>query len=286
MVGCKYRKDTPTLMAEYDAFLKRDEEPSPNKRRPTTAPAALDQTGGERKPSVKKSSAPRAPRAGSSRRASGPARAGRARRRRRIRRRASGRSGGGSCCRGCWRGDYARGAGGWDGAPRGRRARDGRATRAGRLTPSTPVWKPTSELGGLEPTLSRQEHCVGGRPKYDFHTGHHRRRVDRWRATRRLPTTPRSRARRTRSDWRRDRWLKLGQQRRSSGDVREQAEASAMLESATQGGYMFYNRLGAAGMYAAVGTACATSATGSRRKMRWRGRSRRGTAWTRRSLAV
>ena len=34
------------------------------------------------------------------------------------------------------------------------------------------------------------------------------------------------------------RWLKLGQQRRSSGDVREQAEASAMLESATQGGYM------------------------------------------------
>ena len=32
------------------------------------------------------------------------------------------------------------------------------------------------------------------------------------------------------------RWLKLGQ-RRSSGDVREQAEASAMLESATQGIY-------------------------------------------------
>jgi len=51
---CKYRKDTPTLMAEYDAFLKRDEEPSPQKRRPTTAPAALDQQpGGERKPSVK-----------------------------------------------------------------------------------------------------------------------------------------------------------------------------------------------------------------------------------------
>jgi len=50
---CKYRKDTPTLMAEYDAFLKRD-EPSPQKRRPTTAPAALDQQpGGERKPSVK-----------------------------------------------------------------------------------------------------------------------------------------------------------------------------------------------------------------------------------------
>ena len=42
-------------MAEYDAFLKRDEAPpSPNKRRPTTAPAALDQQpGGERKPSVK-----------------------------------------------------------------------------------------------------------------------------------------------------------------------------------------------------------------------------------------
>ena len=41
-------------MAEYDAFLKRDEEPSPTKRRPTTAPAALDQQpGGERKPSVK-----------------------------------------------------------------------------------------------------------------------------------------------------------------------------------------------------------------------------------------
>jgi len=51
---CKYRKDTPTLMAEYDAFLKRDEEPpSPTKRRPTTAPAALDQQPGERKPSVK-----------------------------------------------------------------------------------------------------------------------------------------------------------------------------------------------------------------------------------------
>jgi hypothetical protein len=51
---CKYRKDTPTLMAEYDAFLKRDEAPSPQKRRPTTAPAALDQQpGGERKPSVK-----------------------------------------------------------------------------------------------------------------------------------------------------------------------------------------------------------------------------------------
>ena len=50
---CKYRKDTPTLMAEYDAFLKRDEEPSPQKRRPTTAPAALDQQPGERKPSVK-----------------------------------------------------------------------------------------------------------------------------------------------------------------------------------------------------------------------------------------
>ena len=54
---CKYRKDTPTLMAEYDAFLKRDEEPpSPQKRRPTTAPAALDQQllpSGERKPSVK-----------------------------------------------------------------------------------------------------------------------------------------------------------------------------------------------------------------------------------------
>jgi len=51
---CKYRKDTPTLMAEYDAFLKRDEEePSPQKRRPTTAPAALDQEPGERKPSVK-----------------------------------------------------------------------------------------------------------------------------------------------------------------------------------------------------------------------------------------
>jgi hypothetical protein len=49
---CKYRKDTPTLMAEYDAFLKRD-EPSPQKRRPTTAPAALDQEPGERKPSVK-----------------------------------------------------------------------------------------------------------------------------------------------------------------------------------------------------------------------------------------
>ena len=49
------------------------------------------------------------------------------------------------------------------------------------------------------------------------------------------------------------RWLKLGQQRRSSGDVREQAEASAMLESATQGGYMFYNSFGGvAGMYAAV----------------------------------
>ena len=48
------------------------------------------------------------------------------------------------------------------------------------------------------------------------------------------------------------RWLKLGQ-RRSSGDVREQAEASAMLESATQGGYMFYNSFGGvAGMYAAV----------------------------------
>ena len=41
-------------MAEYDAFLKRDEAPSPTKRRPTTAPAALDQQpGGERKPSVK-----------------------------------------------------------------------------------------------------------------------------------------------------------------------------------------------------------------------------------------
>ena len=40
-------------MAEYDAFLKRDEAPSPNKRRPTTAPAALDQQPGERKPSVK-----------------------------------------------------------------------------------------------------------------------------------------------------------------------------------------------------------------------------------------
>ena len=42
-------------MAEYDAFLKRD-APSPNKRRPTTAPAALDQQllpSGERKPSVK-----------------------------------------------------------------------------------------------------------------------------------------------------------------------------------------------------------------------------------------
>ena len=39
------------------------------------------------------------------------------------------------------------------------------------------------------------------------------------------------------------RWLKLGQ-RRSSGDVREQAEASAMLESATQGIYMFYNSFG------------------------------------------
>ena len=40
-------------MAEYDAFLKRDEA-SPQKRRPTTAPAALDQQpGGERKPSVK-----------------------------------------------------------------------------------------------------------------------------------------------------------------------------------------------------------------------------------------
>ena len=41
-------------MAEYDAFLKRD-EPSPQKR-PTTAPAALDQQllpSGERKPSVK-----------------------------------------------------------------------------------------------------------------------------------------------------------------------------------------------------------------------------------------
>ena len=49
------------------------------------------------------------------------------------------------------------------------------------------------------------------------------------------------------------RWLKLGQQRRSSGDVREQAEASAMLDSATQGGYMFYNSFGGvAGMYAAV----------------------------------
>jgi hypothetical protein len=48
------------------------------------------------------------------------------------------------------------------------------------------------------------------------------------------------------------RWLKLGQ-RRSSGDVREQAEASAMLESATQGIYMFYNSFGGvAGMYAAV----------------------------------
>ena len=41
-------------MAEYDAFLKREEEaPSPTKRRPTTAPAALDQPPGERKPSVK-----------------------------------------------------------------------------------------------------------------------------------------------------------------------------------------------------------------------------------------
>jgi hypothetical protein len=41
-------------MAEYDAFLKRDEAPSPTKRRPTTAPAALDQQpGGERKMSVK-----------------------------------------------------------------------------------------------------------------------------------------------------------------------------------------------------------------------------------------
>ena len=40
-------------MAEYDAFLKRDDEPSPQKRRPTTAPAALDQQPGERKPSVK-----------------------------------------------------------------------------------------------------------------------------------------------------------------------------------------------------------------------------------------
>ena len=41
-------------MAEYDAFLKREAPPSPQKRRPTTAPAALDQQpGGERKPSVK-----------------------------------------------------------------------------------------------------------------------------------------------------------------------------------------------------------------------------------------
>ena len=53
------RKDTPTLMAEYDAFLKRDAEydaflQPATKRRPTTAPAALDQQpGGERKPSVK-----------------------------------------------------------------------------------------------------------------------------------------------------------------------------------------------------------------------------------------
>ena len=55
---------TPTLMAEYDAFLKRDEA-SPQKRRPTTAPAALDQQpGGERKPSVKEIIRSRAPRAG------------------------------------------------------------------------------------------------------------------------------------------------------------------------------------------------------------------------------
>ena len=53
------------------------------------------------------------------------------------------------------------------------------------------------------------------------------------------------------------RWLKLGQQRRSSGDVREQAEASAMLESATQGGYMFYNSFG--------GVACCVEIKLSRR---------------------
>ena len=40
-------------MAEYDAFLKRDEEPSPTKRRPTTAPAALDQQPGGERASVK-----------------------------------------------------------------------------------------------------------------------------------------------------------------------------------------------------------------------------------------
>ena len=109
-------------MAEYDAFLKRDEAPpSPQKRRSTTARAALDQQpGGERKPSVKEIIRPRArARAGKLKKGIEVQR-GRAaltaappdppprvepKRRREL------------LC-GCWRGDYARGAGGWNGARR------------------------------------------------------------------------------------------------------------------------------------------------------------------------